>query len=190
MHIPFIISDNNIDLEDLGENVQSYFLPKVKNAFNLLYPNSNFKAILQSDSKLQNQIKIEKASKYNEFIKAVRNNTVVGWYFPQVLQEFDIDSQRKQMTTLPPLQGAQICLSGGIDICAALVSCPELLISNVFYTPILCMSAYEHSDSRMVLLIKAYGPHLEFWCMTQMLTATSKQVSEQWAGGLCIYTVL
>jgi hypothetical protein len=185
--VPFIIS-NNLILTDLGENLESYFLPKVQNTFIELYPQSNFKAILQSDAKLQNKIKIASNSNYENFIETTKNSTVVGWYFPQALQEFDVDSQRRQMTTLPQLQGVNVCLSGGIDICAALMSCPQLLISDDFYTPILCMSSYEHSDSRMVLLIKAYGPHLEFWCMTQMLTSTSRQVSEQWAGGLCIYS--
>jgi hypothetical protein len=52
------------------------------------------------------------------------------------------------------------------------------------------MSSYEHADPRMVLLLKAYGPHLEFWCMTQMLSRNITQVSEQWAGGLSIYLEL
>jgi hypothetical protein len=77
-----------------------------------------------------------------------------------------------------------------MDIGAALIGSPELLISDQFYTPILCMSAFAHSDERLVLLVKAYGPHLEFWCMTQMLSKHTTQVSEQWAGGLTIFTEL
>ena len=75
-----------------------------------------------------------------------------------------------------------------MDISAALISSPELLIDKDHYTPILCMSAYVHKDERLILLLKAYGPHMEFWCMTQMLSKRTKQVSEQWAGGLSLYT--
>jgi hypothetical protein len=67
---------------------------------------------------------------------------------------------------------------------------PDLLISEEFYTPILCMSGYVHRDPRLVLLLKAYGPHLEFWCMTQMLTRDTTQVSEQWAGGITVFAEL
>ena len=50
------------------------------------------------------------------------------------------------------------------------------------------MSSFVHSDERLVLLLKAYGPHMEFWCMTQMLSKNTTQVSEQWAGGLTIFS--
>jgi hypothetical protein len=186
VHIPFVYAGPN-DPVDLGGAIESKLLPGVQKSFNTLYPESHFKAVLQSNSELPGNIRLAADSKYETFIEAAQQGTVVGWYFPQTLQEFDVDSQRRQMKSLPALDGAEICLSGAIDICAAVVGSPNLLISEDFYTPILCMSAYEHTDSRMVLLLKAYGPHLEFWCMTQMLTSTTTQVSEQWTGGLCVF---
>ena len=186
VHIPFVYAGPN-DPVDLGGAIESKLLPGIQKSFNSFYPESHFKAVLQSNSELSGNISLAADSKYETFIEAALQGTVVGWYFPQALQEFDIDSQRRQMKLLPALDGAEICLSGAIDICAAVVGSPNLLISEDFYTPILCMSAYEHNDSRMVLLLKAYGPHLEFWCMTQMLTSTITQVSEQWAGGLCVF---
>ena len=39
----------------------------------------------------------------------------------------------------------------------------------------------------MVMLFKSYGPHLEFWLMSQMLTPNETQVSEQWSGGVTIF---
>ena len=187
-HVPFVYSDTK-KLVDLGAAIESELLPSVQKSFNDLFPQSHFKAVLQSNSELAGNIKLAKDSRYQLFIEATQKGTVVGWYFPQALQEFDVDSQRRQMASLPQLHGAQVCLSGAIDICAAIVGSPQLLINNDFYTPVLCMSAYEHADPRMVLLLKAYGPHLEFWCMTQMLTNTITQVSEQWAGGLCVYMI-
>lgn len=186
VHIPFVFQDMH-KLPDLGRHIEDHLLPSVQKSFNEEFPQSHFKAVLQSNSELQGSVKIASHSGYESFLEATQQGGVVGWYFPQALQEFDVDSQRRQMETLPLLHDAQVCLSGAVDICAAIVGSPHLLISEDFYTPILCMSALEHIDPRMVLLLKAYGPHLEFWCMTQMLTKELTQVSEQWSGGLCVF---
>ena len=52
------------------------------------------------------------------------------------------------------------------------------------------MSAFVHSDERLILVLKSYGPHMEFWCMTQMLSKHTTQVSEQWSGGLTLFDEL
>ena len=118
---------------------------------------------------MKKNLVIDRNSRYEEFVNKSTVNTVVGWYFPQALQEFDIASQRSQMKELPQPSEFGVCLSGAKDIASALVGTPELLISSEFYTPILCLSSYVHADPRLVLLLKAYGPHMEFWCMSQML---------------------
>jgi len=184
--IPFVASRKERGA-DLGEELESDLLPGLKESFNARFPEAHFKAVLQSNSELPGNVSLALESRYGELVAAVEAGTVVGWYFPQALQEFDVQSQRSQMASLPEIQGAHVCLSGGIDICAAVAGVPDLLISGEFYTPILCMSAYVHRDSRLVLLLKAYGPHMEFWCMTQMLTRDTTQVSEQWAGGLTVF---
>ena len=186
VHIPFIYSNPN-KIEDIGTNLEEKILPILKESFTDRFPNSHFKAVLQSDSELKNNISIHPDSNYTNFIDDSLDG-LIGWYFPQVFQEFDIDSQRAQLKKLPAIEGVKLCLSGGMDISAALISSPELLIDKDHYTPILCMSAYVHKDERLILLLKAYGPHMEFWCMTQMLSKRTKQVSEQWAGGLTLYT--
>lgn len=186
VHIPFVYHDDQT--VDLGTDLEETLLPSVQESFKARFPEAHFKAVLQSDSKLPEHISLSEHSRYENFVQKSREGTVVGWFFPEATQEFDIKSQRQQMAGLPPLEGAEICLSGGKDICAALIGTPELLINDDFYTPILCMSAYVHSDPRLVLLIKAYGPHMEFWCMTQMLTKDTTQVSEQWTGGITVFT--
>lgn len=184
--VPFVIGKKDRSL-DLGEELESDLLPSLQKSFNAQFPDSHFKALLQSNSELRGNITLDSGSRYQELISATESGAVVGWYFPQALQEFDVRSQRDQMASLPGIEGAKICLSGGMDICAAVSGVPNLLISDEFYTPILCMSAYTHADPRLVLLLKAYGPHMEFWCMTQMLTRDTTQVSEQWAGGITVY---
>ena len=186
VHIPFVYQILNKN-DELGSDLEDFLLPAIQNSFKHSYPNSNFKAILQSNSVLKNNLKIDSNSRYEKFIEKSSISTVVGWYFPQALQEFDVASQRAQMRELPPSCAFNVCLSGAKDVAAAIVGSPELLISTEFYTPILCMSSYVHSDPRLVLLLKAYGPHLEFWCMSQMLTKDITQVSEQWSGGFTIF---
>lgn len=186
VHLPFVFYRDTGE-SDLGTSLENRMLPNLQKSFNARYPEAHFKAVLQSDSQLIGNITLDKSSGYEKFIAASEKGPVVGWYFPQALQEFDVRSQREQMKSLPALEGGSVCLSGGMDICAALTGSPSLLISEEFYTPILCMSAYVHKDERLVLLLKAYGPHMEFWCMTQMLTPKMTQVSEQWAGGITIF---
>lgn len=187
VHIPFVI-DKYRDNIDLGINLESELLPCVKESFNNRFPDAHFKAVLQSDSKLLHNIKVADNSNYESFLSKISSGPVLGWYFPQALQEFDVNSQREQMKGLNSKFEYDICLSGALDICASLVATPDLLIDNDSYAPILCISAYEHKDPRLVLLLKAYGPHMEFWCMTQMLTKELTQVSEQWTGGITVFT--
>lgn len=183
-HIPFICKKVE-SVVDLGRDLETVELPSYQSAFNNQFPDNHFKAVLQSDSQLAGNVKIDPRSRYQNFLDKCQEDTVIGWYFPQALQEFDVESQRKQMVLLPDQKN--ICLSGGIDIMAALIGTPDLLINEEAYAPILCLSSYVHSDPRLVLLIKSYGSHMEFWCMTQMLTKNITQVSEQWSGGLSIY---
>lgn len=182
--VPFICKSNK-SLDDLGRDLQDVELPNFQRAFNAKFPDQHFKAILQSDSQLAGSITLDPRSRYQSFADACKSDTVIGWYFPQALQEFDVESQRQQMVDLPDT--GNICLSGGIDIIAALIGNPQLLISEENYAPILCLSAYVHKDPRLVLLMKSYGPHMEFWCMTQMLSKNVTQVSEQWAGGITLF---
>lgn len=184
--LPFIYHDP-APVEDFGDHLENFLLSKLNKAFTEQFPKSHFKAVLQGNATLKGQISLAKESGYAALVQSSKLTPVVGLYFPQALQEYDIRSQREQLGILPPMIGAQRCLSGGIDICAALIGQPELLIHQENYSPILCLSAYEHKDPRLTLMIKSYGPHLEFWCMTQMMTHSVTQVSEQWSGGLSIF---
>ena len=186
-HIPLVFQRSINSEIDLGTDLENTLLPNLQDSFNACCPEAHFKAVLQSNSELPGNITLDPASRYQKFIDASQSAAVVGWYFPQATQEYDVKSQREQMTSLPEFDGANICLSGGMDVCAALVGTPDLLINNEFYAPILCLSAYVHADPRLVLLLKAYGPHMEFWCMTQMLSKETTQVSEQWTGGITVF---
>ena len=187
--IPFCLSFTHAG-EDLGSCLEDKWLPMLKEAYEQHVSGAYFKATLQGNTKLTKSVSIADGTGYDRFLEKSENASLLGYYFPTAFQEFDIASQRKRVSELPELGKMDICLSGPFEMIYSLISYPQLLFSKDNYCPILCASALEHSDPRMVLMMKSYGPHLEFWLMSQMLTPTKTQVSEQWAGGLTLYKAL
>ncbi len=187
--VPFAIKIPKL-ANDVGDQLEDFFLNLVKKSFYNRFPNYQFKATLQGKSKLRQRLTYAPHSKYSEFARAVSTCGVVGLYFPTALQEYDIPSQQKQLLNFPLTKDFQICLAGHIEASYSLIVKPDLLYSKNSYSPVLCLSALQHEDPRMVPLYKAYGPHLEFWLMSQMLAPGVVQVSEQWAGGLTIYQLI
>jgi hypothetical protein len=187
VHVPFICPKRDQEI-DLGVELEKITLPSVAASFKSSFPELHCKATLQGSSKLEGELSIDENSRYESFLEAQSKGVLVGWYFPQALQEFDIESQRAQMKNLPMYKN--LILSGTLDTSAALVGSPNLLVNINDYPPVLCLSAIKHSDDRLMLCFKAYGQHLEFWCMSQMLTPGQKQVSEQWSGGLTLFAAI
>jgi len=187
VHIPFICPKGTNE-NDLGKEFEKITLPSVASSFKSSFPHLHCKATLQGSSKLEGELSVAKNSRYESFMEAHKSSEVAGWYFPQALQEYDIESQQNQMETLPLYEN--LVLSGGLDTAAALVGSPDLLVNKNDYPPVLCLSALKHSDERLMLCFKAYGQHLEFWCMSQMLSPGQTQVSEQWSGGLTIFAAI
>ena len=184
VHVPFVCPQASGE-SDLGTELEKTTLPSVAASFKAAFPDFHFRATLQGSSKLSGELSVSDGSRYERFLESYRKGAVAGWYFPQALQEYDIASQRAQMGSLPFPD--HLILSGGADTAAALVGCPGLLVNEENYPPVLCLSALKHADERLMLCLKAYGHHLEFWCMSQMLTPELTQVSEQWSGGLTLF---
>ncbi len=127
-------------------------------------------------------------SRYENFQAARTQGPVVGWYFPNCLSEYDVDSQRRQMTSLPQKIGsAQIALSGAVEAAAALVGSPDLLSNKNNYPHHLCLSALVDPDPKFIYMFEAYDPGLAFNRRSNMLTPDVTQMSESWAGGLTVY---
>lgn len=187
--IPFCLSIPD-GTDDLGSQLEDHWLPLLKKEYERQVPGTYFKATLQGDTELKKSVTICENSGYETFLDKASKTTVAGYFFPTAFQEFDIKSQRKRIADLPDLDDLDVCLSGPFEMVYSLIAQPKLLFSEENYSPILCASALLHSDPRMVMMFKSYGPHLEFWLMTQMLTPTKTQVSEQWAGGITIFKSL
>ena len=188
VHVPFICP-KFVDDVDLGDEFEQQWLVAVESSFAAMFPQYHFKSALQGEStSLRGTLTLAEGARYENFLRARRQGVIVGWYFPTALQEYDTASQRGQMRTLPLPE--MLVLSGGFEVAAALVGSPDLLMNAETYPPVLCLSAFEHIDKRLMLCFKAYGLSLEFWLLSQMLVPGITQVSEQWAGGLTLFTVI
>ena len=182
--VPFVI--NKTDLPDIGTYLEETLLEKVSKSFTDFFPESHFKAVIQDKTDLINKLFPSLNSGYKAFLDKLSKVDICGYYFPQVLQEYSVDSQILQMKELNKVQN--LCLSGPLEVATSLIGTPNLLISKTHYSPVLCLSGVTHIDSRLICCFKSYGRHLEFWCLSQMLSKNKKQVSEQWSGGLSFYS--
>lgn len=187
--IPFCfgLSSKN---DDIGTILQSEWLPLLKQQYESRVPGAYFKATLQGNTQLEKSLSIAKNTGYEAFLSIAKKGLVAGFFFPTAFQEFDVQSQRMRISELPKVNNLDLSLSGPLEMIYALTSYPKLLFSKESYSPILCASALQHDDPRMILTFKSYGPHLEFWLMSQMLTPEKTQVSEQWSGGITIFKSL
>jgi len=184
--IPFAVHMNDLEL-DIGLQLENRFLPLVKENYEERQSGAWFKASIQGDNYLEQSLNIVEGTGYRKFVDGVKSGCVIGYYFPTALQEYDIASQKNQLKMLPSDVDFSVCVSGHIEASYSLIMHPDLLFVKDSYSPILCLSALEHTDPRMIPMFKSYGPHLEFWLLSQMMTPTQTQVSEQWSGELTIY---
>ena len=177
---------NKLVINDIGEYIESILLKVLAKSFHDCHPEHHFKAVIQDKTFLKGKLSPTPNTGYSEFIEALRSSNICGYYYPQALQEYSIDSQIEQMEDFKG--NNNMCLSGPLEIGNALIASPNLIINEDHYSPILCLSGVKHIDPRLICCFKSYGLHLEFWCLSQMLTKTDKQLSEQWAGGLTLFT--
>ena len=182
--VPFVIK--KISFDDIGTYFEDILLEKVSKSFTDFFPESHFKAVIQDKTDLKGKLFPSNNSGYEDFLSKLSKSDICGYYFPQVLQEYSVDAQILQMKDLKNIPN--ICLSGPIEVAIALIGNPNLLINKKYYSPVLCLSGVSHIDKRLISCFKSYGRHLEFWCLSQMLSKDKKQVSEQWSGGLSIFT--
>ena len=184
VRIPFVI--NKISVEDIGQFLEKNLFNLISKSFNDIYPESHFKAVIQDKTFLTGKLSPSPNTGYSTFLEKLSQSDICGYYYPQALQEYSVTSQINQMKDLKNI--TNLCLSGPIEVAYSLIGAPNLLINKTHYSPVLCLSGASHIDERLICCFKSYGPHLEFWCLSQMLTFGKKQCSEQWSGGFTFYT--
>jgi len=192
VHVPFIGPPQAPGVKR-GAELRG-FVDAAGRSFKNDYPKYDFHDL--SGKFLESDIGLAGGSRYERLEEARSRGWIVGWYFPNCLSEYDLASQRKQMTTLPDYvqasgdRRAMIVLSGGVEAAAALIGCPGLLHNETNYPHHLCLAALTDPDENFFYSFEAYGHDLVFNRRTNMLTPSVTQISEQFAGGLTVFTAM
>ena len=185
--VQFIKSNEKLKFRQLID-IAGVDYPEEEKRFKEEFPEFHFKKTIQNNQPLSNKLSVSELSRYQKLIDLNQENIICGFYFPEALSGFDIPSQKQQMKELPAFN--DVCLSGSLDICSALIGNPQMLVHKETYSPMICLTALDHNDKRITCLFKSYGPHLEFWGLGNQLMPGVDQVSEQWTGGLSFYKVI
>jgi hypothetical protein len=154
VRVPFVLGPSRH--EDYGRALEETFLPAVGRSWKARYPTYDFKNELKGG--LAGKVAVAPGSRHDALVRAIAGGPVFGVYFPLALSGFSVDAALAQMADLPD----GFVLSGGFDVCAALVACPELIMKTDGYPPQLDLSALEASAPRYAYHFAPYGYNLTF----------------------------
>jgi hypothetical protein len=153
-HVPFMLPQGPIG--DLSQALEDVYLPAVGASWKARYPKYDFKNELRGG--LASRLTVAAGSRYETMMQAMERGPVVGIYFPLALSGYSVDAALSQMSELP--SGA--VLSGPIDVAAALIGVPELIMKEEGYAPQLDLSAIEGPAARYAYHFAPYGYNLTF----------------------------
>jgi hypothetical protein len=171
-HIPFFLP--KAVHEDVGTALDEQYLPAVNAAFLSRFPDFSF--VNHHKAGLSGKLSIAKGSRHERLLQAMAEDTVVGYYFPCLL-EYSLPAALQQLPDLPD----EFLLAGGFDTCAAFVGSPDLLFKTDAYPPLLWLAALEAEQPGIGYHFEAYGYNLTF-----NRRAHLGQVAEYWASGLVV----
>jgi hypothetical protein len=154
VRVPFMLATGGHD--DLGQALDGVYLPALGRSWKARFPKYDFKNELQG--RLAGKVGIAAGSAYERLVKATAEGPVVGYYFPLALSGFSVDAARQQIAALPDT----FALSGGQEVCVALVGCPDLIMKKDGYPPQLELAALQGSAPTYGYHFAPYGYNLTF----------------------------
>ena len=107
--LPFSIKKNT--LSDIGSILESDLLPSLNTSFLNSHPEAHFKVVTQDKQHLAQRLFSSVGCGYEQFLTAINNSDVIGFYFPSAFPEFSISSQRDAFKSI----------SSSLDISVAIV---------------------------------------------------------------------
>ncbi len=154
VHLPIILPKLG-EFEDYGETLEKVFLPAVKSAYEKQFPDRKFHNYREND--LKGKVSIIEESRHEKLIEKMKQDYVIGIYFPNPLQGFSVLASREQMTTLLE----SFLLSGGFDSASAQAMYPDVLARD-YHTPGYDLSALHWQSSDYSSDFKAFDDRLFF----------------------------
>lgn len=172
VYVPFILP--KAEYSDIGTAMENIYLPAVNTSFNQLFPEYEFTN--HSPNSLAEKLNIAENTGHDNLIHAMKQDVVVGIYFPCLL-EYSVPAARERVSTLPDA----CLLAGGYDTAAAFVAAPDLLLRKDGYPPLLWLSGLDSVEENAEFHFEAYGYDLTF-----NRRAHLGLVAEYWASALVI----
>lgn len=157
---------------DLAQALNSRYLPAVAAAFSERFAEYRFVNHHPIDERLD----VLPASRHQHLLQRLSQGDVVGYWFA-ALSEYSIPAAVQQIQELPD----DCLLAGGFDTAAALVACPELLLREDGYPPLLWLAALSGQREDAAYHFEAYGYNLTFNYRPHF-----NRAAEYWCSGLVV----
>jgi len=164
--IPFLLPVNS-GLDDLGTAMHQHYLPALKSAFHEELPESEFTIEVPN---LSERLSLREGTNHCELMDRIRKESIAGIVFP-CMTEYSIPAALQQINLLPE----QCITSGAVDITAALIAAPTLLLRNEGYPPTLWLTAIQGESENIGYHYEAYGYNLKLYRRAHL-----GQASEYW----------
>ncbi len=144
-YLPIIIPKSK--LTDLGAMTEE-LVGAAEKAYKKQFPNRPFTNYRKND--LKGKVSIIPGSRYEQLLNKIKDESVVGIYFPTALQGYSVDAQREQMSTMPE----RFILSGPLDTAMAFTMYSDVL-GRDGSTPVYDCSAVQWQSSESSLNFSA-----------------------------------
>jgi hypothetical protein len=175
VHVPFLLPARAGADADIGAEMDAVLLPAVGRSYLEKLPGFEFRNYCQGQ--LAGHLRIQPGVRYERLVERHAREPLVGWYFPGAFAGYAIPEQRRVIARLPE----QVSLAGPLEVAAAFVGTPDLLMRLDNYPNLLAMSAVCPPDPKMFHFFEAYG-----WNLTYNQRSMIGAVSEYFAGGATI----
>jgi hypothetical protein len=152
--LPFALPQITVD--DYGKVLDEVFLPAVERSYKAQFPERTFYNRFKGT--FEGQVSIVDGSRHERLVEAMKQDIVVGVYFPNCLHGFSVEASLKQMASLPE----KFLLVGGFEACASMIAHPDILARDL-NTPLLDLAAirWQYAEDCW-LCFSAADDHLEF----------------------------
>ncbi|MBT4162878.1 MAG: hypothetical protein HOC70_10285 [Gammaproteobacteria bacterium] len=171
VHIPLLIP--RMDIDDLGSALEEHYLPAVERAFLQRLPEAEFS---NETNGLAGKLSVRDGSRHGQLLEKLAKQSVVGVYFP-AMTEYSVPAAVEQIQRMPE----NCLLTGGIDLCAALIAAPDALIRKDGYPPTFWLTAIQGESENICYHFEAYGYNLKLYRRAHL-----GQTSEYWWQGITV----
>lgn len=170
--VPFLIPKTG-KIDSIGEIVQSRWVPAVIKSFESADP--QHKVTNHNKDDLAPMLKIRPGTRHEKLLQKAESSDVVGIFFP-AMTEYSFAATTERLDQLP----SAFMLSGALDLSAAMIGAPDLLINRDAYAPLLWFSSYEIEPGHSIHY-EPYGYNLTFNRRPHL-----NAVAEYWWHGLTV----